>query len=1079
MGSPKNKVEVVEVDPRVDAQVNAWRDALINLSRRQRVLYFKHTKTASLELLAPSPKVLSGLHSSSGVELVPELAETGGVLPLKGANSRRAVAVVKGKNESALSRSVRTLTRSATTTFVDRGIWTLYAGLGMVTWVDDQNGEPVQSPLLLVPVKIALADVNSGPRISVTDDDPQINASLVAKFDRDFGLDLGGIDPDASFAEIVAATQSVLPRKPGWGVEDRVVVSPFTFHKEAMYRDLDHNRDQLLDHELIQLLSLGPGSPAFDEVQFEAVSDSTLDETPPAEKQDTILDADSSQRRSILAALAGHSFVLDGPPGTGKSQTIANIIAQLLGEGRSVLFVSEKAAALDVVRNRLTAANLDPFLLELHSHNVTRKAVAQSLGAALNEKPQASASFGQTKVTQLAAARRELSAYVEAMNEIRQPLDRNLHDVLGELGPLSDMRGLAPREFVKWRTLSSDRLAEIEAAATRLALAWQPVEAGEDFLWKDVLVEDGSAQEVQELRRLTSDAMAAVEAVQELGRSVATDLDLPIPGTFMEARELLGRLRILEERPLVVGENSAALDLTLKSWLMRPAADDISAAIDSLHTRHNAIAAATHELRQIGDIPLPQASEAAGLQKCGLVADELSPPWALPDKASSAEAAQVLDLLGKLKQWVWDVGEPAKYLAERFGLDFDWVSVQRAMDLAGLAELTLMPERPEPTWFNPGLHQQLDAAHNTLAQLVASLNSYRAELSAVFTDQALGIPLDEIHQRVQSNGGLSRFNKQARLDRKTLKSVSVRGKVDRRMIELLPQAAAWQQADRALHAAEPHYAPIAGSYYDGTGTDFSRLERALDAARRAVALARDELSPQLLAAQLGTASIPDAGVPLRGQYLRDFGTFWFDHVGTVLGSDITSSLERIPMRNVHTWLSEASSNLHTQLADWRALETVANGTFTAQQVRTVGLLAQAIHSEQAEFSRLQATHGDLLGCFAGATPEMLTAAETACAWVALVQAKFHDRVPEDQAEAWLHQSIKASEMDEAMISAEKSTEELSARFSQPRATELKGELANFAAGLELLQDMLFAADRAIPEWFELRSAYQKVADAGL
>src|SRR5690606_6577443 len=112
------------------------------------------------------------------------------------------------------------------------------------------------------------------------------------------------------------------------------------------------------------------------------------DETHPPEKLATILDADASQRRCMVAARQGHSFVMDGPPGTGKSQTIANIIAQAIRDGKTVLFVSEKIAALEVVKARLDDKGLGDYLLELHSHKATRKEVARALYESLRKHPQ-------------------------------------------------------------------------------------------------------------------------------------------------------------------------------------------------------------------------------------------------------------------------------------------------------------------------------------------------------------------------------------------------------------------------------------------------------------------------------------------------------------------------------------------------------------------------------------------------------------------------------------------------------------------------------------------------------------------
>ena len=150
----------------------------------------------------------------------------------------------------------------------------------------------------------------------------------------------------------------------------------------------------------------------------------------------TILDADASQRVCIAAAMDGRSFVMDGPPGSGKSQTIANMIGVLLQAGKTVLFVSEKAAALDVVRNRTTEAGLGAYLLELHSHKATRKEVAVSLGKALDTVPVAPAPMPQMDVETVRNRREQLNAYADAMNRQRGLLGYSLHDVLGMIANL-------------------------------------------------------------------------------------------------------------------------------------------------------------------------------------------------------------------------------------------------------------------------------------------------------------------------------------------------------------------------------------------------------------------------------------------------------------------------------------------------------------------------------------------------------------------------------------------------------------------------------------------------------------------
>src|SRR6266851_5775178 len=148
---------------------------------------------------------------------------------------------------------------------------------------------------------------------------------------------------------------------PGWEVRRRLVIGPFSFHKEVMYRDLLKNEEKVSEHPLVRALAVG-AREAFG-LDFDVIPEDRLDEDAPPESIVTILDADATQLQCITAAAAGRSFVMDGPPGTGKSQTIANMIAELLANGKTVLFVSEKAAALEVVHKRLHAAGLDDYCL--------------------------------------------------------------------------------------------------------------------------------------------------------------------------------------------------------------------------------------------------------------------------------------------------------------------------------------------------------------------------------------------------------------------------------------------------------------------------------------------------------------------------------------------------------------------------------------------------------------------------------------------------------------------------------------------------------------------------------------------
>jgi hypothetical protein len=300
----------------------------------------------------------------------------------------------------------------------------------------------------------------------------------------EFGVELPSIDEDEfDFGPALASFDIAIAAQKGWQLERRLVVSPFSFHKEVMYRDLLNNEAAVSEHQIVQALAVG-GKEGFG-LDFDVTPEDRLDEDAPPEDVVTILDADATQMQCIVAAAAGRSFVMDSPPGTGKSQTIANMIAELLAKGKTVLFVSEKAAALDVVHKRLWAAALDDYCLELHSHKATRKEVARQLGKALEFHPATPSPIAEAARAHLVRWRAELSNRAAAMNEVRQPLGRSLHDVIGRIAQLQSLSQAPPPRGLGGG-LSADLLTNVLIEAGRIARAWGPVERGEDFVWRDL-----------------------------------------------------------------------------------------------------------------------------------------------------------------------------------------------------------------------------------------------------------------------------------------------------------------------------------------------------------------------------------------------------------------------------------------------------------------------------------------------------------------------------------------------------------------------------------------------------------------
>ena len=291
----------------------------------------------------------------------------------------------------------QTLWTKARSSEQEQGINTLFAAFGTLKWresaTDTGRFRWRYAPLLLVPIRIEASIRNGRNRITATGDDPEFNQALVERLRRNFNITISIESVGESEGEndrlgnVLRAVRDAIMPMAEWEVLDEVTIGIFHFHRLRMFRDLDEHRSIASAHPIIQALAdpdrvpegMSKGMSAHD---TDALED--LDRTIGPKQSFAILDADASQLWAIQAAVRGSNLVVQGPPGTGKSQTIANMIAECLAAGKTVLFVSEKATALDVVYRRLERKNLAEFCLRLHSHKASKRDIVQDLARRLD-----------------------------------------------------------------------------------------------------------------------------------------------------------------------------------------------------------------------------------------------------------------------------------------------------------------------------------------------------------------------------------------------------------------------------------------------------------------------------------------------------------------------------------------------------------------------------------------------------------------------------------------------------------------------------------------------------------------------
>ncbi|MFF0299828.1 DUF3320 domain-containing protein [Streptomyces sp. NPDC004562] len=703
---------------RLKAILTGWRTSLVDLSGRNRLLNFRHTRTSTLEMSAPSPSALVGLLEDRPLQFakLPDEVPTHEDEPSCPPPGEYDI-VTQKTTAPTLQRALRSLRSKATQVFNDYGLWTLHLGVGMLHWREDGAATSSQAPLILYPVELVRTPTGLELLQANEDEDPQLNPALPIKLEH-FGIDWTPV-AETDCRDVVAvldAARKAVAGKSLWEVEERAVVGLFASHKESMYRDLLENEGRLLASDLVRAVGVGPGDAlASDHFDFDEVPSARVDELAPPEDAPLVLDADTSQRQAIAAAVAGRSFVLDGPPGTGKSQTITNIIAGLMHAGRSVLFVSEKAAALDVVLQRLKSVGLDSYAFALHSRNTSRKAVAQELGRALTEQPQATGLPEQEKA-QARLDRESLSAYATAMNEVRQPLGRTLHDVIGQVGRLDDAPvayitasddGKPPRFDAS--ALSASDLESVLNAADAVGDAWQAV-ADPEFPWRGLRTDrphPGPA--LEEARTALSGLLSALDGYEPLNVDGA-DFNLPD-----EVVRLIHLLRLLEGR-LPVPE----------WWLTDP---------DVAHAVTDPVESFLDALRRV------RRTQQSARDLIGERWQELSPRLRSEAPASEHALASLiprgLDLTGLTEQRAKDLkrdfgdmadrlggtAASARELARMLGMD-EPGSPAEVTALCDLADLSAVPHRPLEAWLAP---EGLVAAQKSALRVVrAAIEEFEA-----------------------------------------------------------------------------------------------------------------------------------------------------------------------------------------------------------------------------------------------------------------------------------------------------------------------------------------------------------------
>ena len=642
----------------------------------------------------------------------------------------RADDLLTSLGDRALDRRIRTLDGYADLSISEQGIHCLFLAFGFIKWFESADStKEIRSPLILVPATFSRETSDSPWELQEAEDDVVDNLCLRQRFKQDFGLELpplpelDQLEEDGARLAYLADVKRAISKNERWEVEDLCCLGRFAFPKIAMWQDLGEHIESIATNAICQSI----GGQLADDPQIAFGDPSSVpdarqldDQVGPGEIK-AILDCDSSQLEAIVAARKGISFVLDGPPGTGKSQTIANIIADALSVGKRILFVSEKVAALEVVKRRLDDCGLGDFCLECHSSKANRKAVLEELKWCL-EIPVETYPDPNPKLNELRKQRQSLNDYVRVLHQPQQPIGLSMYELHGNIARLTrlEMLGKSRMEFSDPEAISR---SDLDSWIQLLRLATQHEFVLSTFAthpWYGCRLTSQTLALKSDIRNnFTILADRAEQLSQDFYPLELANL-IPAGTTPVQLRSLLGSM-----------ESSLATPDVPVAWFAAPR--EIALALLDRHRSHRNISRQRQSLTEYVDDVTTLFNEdivrLSDMRSCGWL-ERLSSP--LPESYEDCHKTlsdysrtlrtfegSLASLEQNLKQLIAELKLPIK--AE--------LSIRSVGKLLSAASLVCTDAPFRPNWFDTELGATIIASANDAIARLESIKSLEARVS--------------------------------------------------------------------------------------------------------------------------------------------------------------------------------------------------------------------------------------------------------------------------------------------------------------------------------------------------------------
>ena len=910
--------------PPIKRRIEDWKSRLIDLSRRNNLLHFKGRKRGTLTISSPSmEKIFARLvlrkRKLNFFMPSPEVSENDERLK---ANNELLndfetkypsgnQLVCNSTNRIDIEKTLKALHRRSLTDYRERGIRTLNAAFGMLVWKEEEASEEIRSPLLFVPIELTKESSRKPFQISVPtiEEEVVLNPALQVKLKNDFQTELPPLPEFWDYQSLSSYLDDVkqVAYKLGWRVESTVEIGLFSFYKMVIYNDLDTNGDLILQHPIIRAIG------GIDETKISDVSlpdETDLDAFQPPELTFEVLDADSSQRLCIEYALRGQSFVMQGPPGTGKSQTIANIIAECIAHGKSVLFVSDKMAALEVVYKRLREVGISSFCLELHSSKANKREVVAELKRCLDETLVPRKLPSEIEFEKMKATINSLNAYVHSLHLKRPFLQKSAYQILGELATLECVPSI-PVKLSNLGSLTPQRVYELECLMHRLENVWQVMD--DEFPWRGYREDTYNAAVRSELLTFLGKSIPTIEAFRVEADKFANKLSLQKPRSFDQVKWLIALGNFLSENPKPE-----------KNWVDHANLSQLVCEAEALQTKFEWFKATRSRLleRYLEDFFSLYSHRSEEIEATLSAISKLLLHLKL-DESDLLEKHQTLLDYAKDTQVLsekWQ--EKASELERIFYVSSENLTPERVRQLFHVALICFSKEKPEPRWLDLPYFQRVKEIFSKMKRTYQEFRPLKLTLERTYTEKIFEIDLNEYIKRYSSlyTSVLRWFLPSYYRDQKQIASLTHDGHAPQNVLQDLLEARRLKTLQAEIEATADDFRDLLGHFYQGYETDLDQIEKAIANTSELIAFFGETSLPDRVVQLVSHGSNPPLGIKQIGKELQDSYKKWRELTNDLCAllpvSHLPSSslpLNETPLTTLREWSAQLENSLASLL----------------------------------------------------------------------------------------------------------------------------------------------------------------------